>query len=303
MSNDVLSALRAANKLKNAISSGFKSAAPGFKLPEDTYIVKIKKFEMKAPKNYLIIERNFTVVKSPTGEYDGCDIQASTFLSSDKTYVYALSMFKAFGVPDVQERFDKDGTLAFNAFCNDASKIKSTFSASLTYYKDKHANLEIIRKEEDFEPASQEPAMEAIEELASSKDSFIEAEFEVEETSLVKEEIIDDFTKEELLEIEEIIDDFADDDIQQDEINFDDDDIEVPKVEVISTEIDIKLRKKMEVLCIVQDIEIDDVKNQSNENIIEAISASIKAGKISKADLSKADLTLLKKIGLENLIK
>ena len=275
MSTDVLAALRAANKFHKEAMSKLKELDPEFKLSIGVYTIKHKNFALKVINDNPVIEIELLIMKSATGEYDGFSKNFLLWLNSGFGISKALSYLTTLGVKSVDQRYAKDQNEAFVSFVNDANKIKDEFAIELTYNKAGYANFSLLRK------------------VNSSKIEEVPTESPVEE--IPQGSPIEDLPETE----EEIIDDFAEDDIITEE--------EIPEIpelqsKTVSTGAFEKYKKQLQMFLFTMDIEVEDMKNQPAEVLVQAIETQVPEG-FNIKDLEKKDVTMLKKVGLEKLLK
>ena len=275
MSTDVLAALRAANKFHKTAISKLKELDPEYKLPIGVYTVKHEEFFLKVINDNPALEVKILIIKSATGEQDGFSKSHLLWLNSGFGISKALSYLTTLGVKSVEQRYTKDQNEAFVQFVNEANKIKDEFAIELTYNKAGYANFSLLRK------------------VNSSKIEEISGKSPVEEIPIT--EVIEDLPEIE----EEIIDDFANDDIITEE--------EIPEIPELSTKPKTtdafeKYKKQLQMFLFTMDIKIDNMKNQPAETLVKAIETQVPEGFNTK-DLDKKDITMLKKVGLEKLLK
>lgn len=280
MSTDVMAALRAANKFHKTAISKLKELDPEYKLPIGVYIVKHEEFSLKVINDNPTLEVKILIIKSATGEQDGFSKNHLLWLNSAFGISKALSYLTILGVKSVEQRYTKEQNVAFVAFVNDANKIKDEFAIELNYNKAGYANFNLLRK------VSSNKSEDVIE---------LKNEETIEEVTIEGASIVEDIPEIE----EEIIDDFADDDIIINE--------EIPEIPELSTKSKTigafeKYKKQLQMFLFTMDIEVNDMKNQSTEILVDAIKTQVPEG-FNIKDLDKKDISMLKKVGLENLLK
>lgn len=318
---DLMSALKSVNKHVQGAKQQYQELSSDFKLPIDIYILKVSKFEMGMINDSAVLRTKFLVISSPTKEYDGFTSKETFFLSGDYGIGKALVALNGVGV-NVKNYARNE---QFINYCNEANNIKDTFEVDVNRNKADYVVHTIMRnitkggnqpignwEEEGAISTNQEHVTEDFpfdepESLESQRENQVVSE-EEEETlderlpgfNIPKEEIIDDFKEEE--------------EITPEHSMYDDNNVpDIPNLPGLPIKTkkeiqkeDIKkgplaaYRKRLIGFAACNGINISNIATLSAQGVVDQIKTLCPDG---FEDLEGTEKTLLKKVGLESLIK
>ena len=290
----ILQDLQKMNKLCTAANNRLNGMDNGVKPPAGPYEVELAGFELVSIKDMPCLKNVYSIT---TGKNDGDCVSTLNFLNSDWGIAFALNTLISLGVKNVRKRFKNNKMVEFQAFTNEVNKITNIFLIDLTYNDKDYMQIKVIRKigeakAEVVEPEPVEPEIveniEVVEELPAETETVTEPE----------EEIVDDFAEE--LPETSMYDD-ADTSslpecLKEEELE-DDLEAEIPVIEELETEKkkDIsKYTKKLQNFAYGHDL-IADPKKLTAQEIVDQINVD---ADVDMNDLSKAEKTLLKNVGL-----
>ncbi len=307
MAINILAELKKASKLNSAINQRFKGMGVEVNPPAGPFEGKVLNYELTTTKaGALCMRCKYEVVKCSDKKCNGGIISDLHFLGSDWGFSFALKKFVLLGIPNVQDRFNENGTLEFQAFVNEVNKINDLFLFSLKYDESKdgstqYAKIDITRKLESTSVGKVEVEVEEVEEI------------EPEELNEVTEQTLKDTDEGKNLNKD---DDDLVDDFEEETSMYDDDELPLPNIEGEDLEDDLeaeeipeleevtpvrkkdikKYQKKLAEFAFAHDL-FEDPKQLKKLNAREIVN-SIDVSKISMNDLTKTEKTLLKNVEL-----
>jgi len=292
MSQDLIAAMRAADKLATSALQRAKENQPDVKPNPGIFEGRVKKFELAMISDKLAIRRKFLIVKESQAKYNGYPIGDLMFLSSDRAIGFALNSMISFGVTKVYTTYAEKKTKAFEIFLNEINKMKDLFAFDLSYNDSGYANIKLLRKIETSEPVEETPIEEVVPESISEDITLSD------DTVTETEPMVDDFA-EDFETSEEKKPDFYDDKDPSipDIPGLEEDTIPGPSIDAFEV-----YKKELQLFAFAHDVEIPNLKTLAAEEVVDQLKTRCTTG-FKKSDLAKKEKTLLKNVGLMELMK